>query len=337
MTTVIGWDIGGANVKAALVCEAHRTEPLTVERPFPLWREYRRLSEVLAEMAHGLGGAGRMGVTMTAELADCFATKRQGVAFVLDALRSAFPDVEPLVYGVDGRFRSVAEAVQNPLDVAAANWRASAALVARIFGDALFVDVGSTTTDIIPIVAGRVCARGHTDTARLQTGELLYTGALRTPVAAIVRSVPVDRRRCRVAAEQFAIAADVHRWLEHIGDIDYACETPDGRGRGRAESSARLARMVCADREMLNDEQVTAIAQYVARVQVRQIRNGLRQVIRCVGPAAPRLAVLAGHGAFIARTAAIEAGLTPRDLAGEIGATAARSAPAAAVAYLLAE
>ena len=35
--------------------------------------------------------------------------------------------------------------------------------------DALLIDVGSTTTDIVPIVAGRVAARGRTDPARLRS------------------------------------------------------------------------------------------------------------------------------------------------------------------------
>jgi probable H4MPT-linked C1 transfer pathway protein len=335
--SVIGWDIGGANIKAALISGASDTGPRVIEEPFPLWREPNRLAEVIARVGGELGKASRMGITMTAELADCFATKREGVAFVLDALRVAFPHVPQAVYGVDGRFRSVSAARENPLDVAAANWRASATLVARLAPDALFIDIGSTTTDVIPIGGGRVCAAGLTDLARLQTGELVYTGVLRTPVAAIARSVPVRGKRCRVAAENFAVAADVHRWLGHLSDGDYACETPDGRGVSREEAGARLARMVCADLEMLDAEAVTTIAHRVARLQVLQIVDALRQVTRRLGAACPRIAVVAGRGAFLARSAAEEVGLVCRDLAVESGPAAARAAPAVAVAYLLAE
>ena len=333
---ILGWDVGGANVKAVLIGEDDPSGPKVLERPFALWREPHRLPEVLAEAAGCLGGARTMAVTMTAELADCFATKREGVAFVLDAFRTAFPDVRPWVYGVDGRFRSAEAARRRPHRVAAANWMASATLVARTFPDALFLDVGSTTTDVIPIVAGRVIARGRTDPARLRTGELVYTGALRTPVCAVVRSVPLRGRRCRVAAELFAVVADVHLWLGRIEESDYTCETPDGRGRGRPEAGARLARMVCADLEMLGSGDVTAIAEHVARAQVRQIAGGVRQVMRRLGSSSPRLAVLAGQGAFLARAAAEHVGLATRDLAEDLGSAAARAAPAAAVAYLLA-
>jgi probable H4MPT-linked C1 transfer pathway protein len=334
---ILGWDVGGANVKAARIGDAGQPGPVVLERPFPLWREPHRLPAVLSEVADRIGNARTMALTMTAELADCFATKREGVAFVIDAFREAFPASELWVYGVDRRFRPAEEARHQPRQVAAANWMASATVVARSFPDALLVDVGSTTTDIIPIVSGRVVARGHTDSSRLRTGELVYTGSLRTPVCAIVRSVPVGGRRCRVAAELFAVAADAHLWLGRIEEADYTCDTPDGRGRSRGEAGARLARMICADRETLGPAGVTAIAEHVARTQVRQIARAIRQVMRRLGAASPVVAVLAGAGTFVGRAAAEAVGLTTCDLAHEVGTAAARSAPAAAVAYLLSE
>lgn len=337
---ILGWDVGGANIKAArLLVGADligRPSQLNVlERPFPIWRDPQRLPAVLAEVADQLGRASMMAITMTAELADCFATKREGVGFVLDAFQTAFPDVDPWVYGVDGQFRSPEVARQRPLEVAAANWMASASLVARTCSDAILVDVGSTTSDVIPIVGGRVTVRGRTDPARLQSGELVYTGALRTPVCAIVRSVPLRGRRCRVAAEHFAVAADVHCWLQRIHECDYTCETPDGRGRSRSEVGARLARVVCADSEMLDERDLTAIAEHVAQAQVRQIVSGLRQVVTRLGSAAPNTAILAGQGAFLGRAAVERVGLTAHDMAEQVGSAAARAAPAAAVAYLL--
>ena len=334
---ILGWDVGGANLKVARIEGHGQSCPAVIERAFALWREPDRLPAMLSEAAEEIGVARSMAVTMTAELADCFATKREGVAFVLDAFRTAFPDVAPWIYGVDGRFRTVELARQRPQQIAAANWMAGASLVARTYPDALFVDVGSTTTDVIPIVAGRVVARGRTDTARLRTGELVYTGVLRTPVCSLVRSVPVRGRRCRIAAEHFAVAADVHLWLGQIDERGYTCDTPDGRGRSRPEAGARLARMVCADLEMLGRDDITAIAEAVARAQVRRMAGGIGQVVRRLGRRGPRVAVLAGQGTFLARAAAHEAGLETRDMADEVGPAAARSAPAAAVAYLLAE
>lgn len=333
---ILGWDVGGANLKVARIDGNSEAAVKVISRPFPLWREPHHLSAVLAEVAEQIGLTQTMAVTMTAELADCFATKREGVRFVLDAFRTAFPEAELAVFGVDGHFRSVDVARQEPLRVAAANWMASAMFVARPFPDALLIDVGSTTTDVIPIVNGRVVARGRTDPTRLRAGELVYTGVLRTPVCAIVRSVPLRGRRCRVAAELFAVAADVHLWLGQIEEADYTCETPDGRGRTRAEAGARLARMVCADLDMLTADDITAIAQHVAQKQVRQIASGIRQVKKRLGLDCPDAAVLIGQGAFLARAAAEEIGLATRDLSDVMGTDAALATPAAAVAHRLA-
>lgn len=332
---VLGWDVGGVNVKAARL-ESADAEPRILERPFALWREPQRLPRVLSEVAAALGEAERMAVTMTAELADCYATKRDGVSSVLAAFATAFPRAELHVFGVDGRFRSPDAARRAPLRVAAANWMASARLVAESCPDAIFIDVGSTTTDIIPIVAGRVKARGLTDPARLRSGELVFTGALRTPVCAIVRSLPYRRRRCRVAAELFAIAADAHLWLARIGESDYNCDTPDGRGRSRAESGARLSRMICADSEMLGEGEITAIAEEVIRSQVKQIASGLKQVLRRLRASAPATAILAGQGAFLARDACASLGLDATGLSARLGFDVARATPAPAVAVLLA-
>jgi len=326
--SVSGWDVGGANIKVASGLRV-------VERPFALWREPQRLPEVLAEVADALGRTDVMAVTMTAELADCYTTKREGVAAVLDAFGTAFPGAEVWIYGVDGRFRSAEAARRQPLRVAAANWMASASLVARTVSDAIFVDAGSTTTDIIPIVGGRVVARGKTDPARLRSGELVYTGALRTPACAIARWVPLRGRRCRVAAEHFATSADAHLWLGTIEESDYTCDTADGRGKSRREAAARLARIVCADLDMLEDADVDAIARHLRDSQVKQIASGLRQVMKRRGTGCP--AVLAGQGAFLARAAAEAVGLTVCDLAATLGPEAARSTPAAAVGVLLDE
>lgn len=334
---ILGWDIGGANIKLVRIQPDRRDVQTVVERAFPIWREFDRLPSVLVAMANDVSPTAAMALTMTAELADCFATKREGVAAVIGAAEQAFPASTLWVYGIDGRFLTPEDARRRPHSVEAANWMASATLVARAHRDALFLDVGSTTTDIIPIVAGQVAAVGRTDPDRLRSGELVYTGCLRTPVCAVVRSLPLAGGRCRVAAEHFAITADVYRWLGQIAEDDYTCDTPDGRGRSRSEAGARLARMVCADAEALSERDVTAIASHVARAQSLQIALGIRQVLRRLGRARSGIAVVAGSGAFIARAAAEAAGVVVCESVGSPGADAWWAAPAAAVAYLLAE
>ena len=182
---VIGWDIGGVNTKVARV--AARRLLVAMQRPFELQRAPGALVSVLRELAAATGDVppDAHAVTMTAELSQMFRTKRDGVAFVLDAIEAAFTGSAVHVFLVGGTFVAARDARLHPLAAAASNWAATAHLVARHHADALLVDVGTTTTDIIPIAAGRVAAAGRTDPDRLASGELVYSGAVRTPVEAI--------------------------------------------------------------------------------------------------------------------------------------------------------
>ena len=208
MIRILGLDIGGANVKAAgLEYENGETRSLRpASLPFEIWREKERLPEIL-RTALGDVFPGETpqaaAVTMTAELSDVFASKREGVGFVLDSLALSYPGIETYILSLQGEFVSLAEARQRPLDFAASNWLATAQLVGQTHPDCLLIDVGTTTTDIIPILKGRVVARGRTDLERLTAGELIYTGALRTHLAAIVQAVPVRGASCRVSSEYF--------------------------------------------------------------------------------------------------------------------------------------
>jgi probable H4MPT-linked C1 transfer pathway protein len=336
VTQILGWDIGGANVKAAwLEWDGGIRSLRAASRPFEIWRRKEELSETLRGVAAGLPPARSMAVTMTAELADAFRNKREGVHFVLDALASAFPGATLRIFKVGGAFASPAEARADHLAVAASNWAATAHLVAQHVPDAIMVDIGSTTTDLIPISAGRVVARGRTDPERLLAGELLYTGALRTNAAAIVQRVPLWGGECPVASEYFAIAGDVYLLLGDLSPQDYTCPSPDGRPPSAQFAAERLARLVCADAEMLSRDDIMTIAGAVAEAQVAQVAAALQRVAARLERRAP--AIVTGLGAFIARRAAERCGLETLDLSAIVGVEPGNVAPALAVAWLLAQ
>jgi hypothetical protein len=182
------------------------------------------------------------------------------------------------VVDVDARLRTIEESLMEPLKVAAANWPATAWLVARQIKDTILIDTGSTTTDIIPIRNGVIAALGKTDPDRLVSGELVFTGALRTPIPAIVRMLTFRGQPCRVSSEKFALSADVHLVLGHISEDEYTCDTSDGRGTGRQDSLARIARTICADTEILSEKEIVDLARKVYEAQLEDIHNGLSQV-----------------------------------------------------------
>lgn len=327
----IGWDIGGVNVKVASVAGDGAVHAMTV--PFAIEHDGDRLPELLMRLGRDIGAAGsRHAVTMTAELSQRFRSKTEGVAFVLDALERAFPGAPMYVLDTAGRFQSPAEARSRPIEVAASNWVATAMIVAEAHPDVILLDMGSTTTDIIPIASGKIQAIGRTDPDRLASGELVYSGALRTPVEALVRSVPWHSGTARVSADDFAHTADVHCWLGSLPP-DAFRDAANGRPLTRDDAGGRLARVVCADRSMADDAGITAIARHVADAQVDAIATAINQV-RARHPVLDHAAVL-GLGAPIATTAAREAGLIPVPMDATWTAATSRVAPAVAVARLL--
>ena len=339
MNVVLGWDIGGVNTKAALVVDGRIVAARG--RAFELQRAPESLAAVLhelqAEVMAGTAGsttAVRHAVTMTAELSQMFRSKREGVHFVLDGVARAFPTGDIRVYAVDGRFLQPDRAREEPLAVAAANWAATARLVASRHPDAILLDVGTTTTDVIPIVAGQVVSKAWTDPDRLASGELVYTGALRTPTEAIASHVWLKGRKHGVSAETFALAGDVHVWRKDLSPADYTVPTPDGRGTDRVFAGERLRRVICADPELMDDGGVSEIAEALARAQVARI---VESIIKVRGAhTGVRTAVVTGLGAFLGAAAARTVGLDVEYLADELGADTAQYAPAAAVALLLA-
>ena len=323
---VIGLDVGGANIKAAVVDGDGRAR--IVSEPFEVWRDPGAMADVIEGVVgrFGLDGA-PVALTMTAELADVFASKREGVLHVLEAAQRALPGRSLSVMTTGGELVSLEAARAAPLECAAANWVATAMLVARSLPDALLVDCGGTTTDVIPIAAGLVAARGRTDLERLLEDELVYTGALRTNVAAVVSHVPIGGRACPVSSELFAIAADAHLVRGNLTPAQCTCTFPDGRGTSANEVRARLARVVCADPEQLASGDLEAIARAVEDAQVARIAAAVKSVASRLPAGVP--AVVVGVGAFLARWAAERCGLAIverfADNGGEVAAAVALS------------
>lgn len=302
MGGVVGWDIGGVNTKVARaqggVLASTRSVPLAIAQDFD------RLPAVLRQLADEVGArpSDRHALTFTAELSQRFRTKAEGVAAILDAVEGTFGGADIKVLATDGRWLTPTEARAMPLVVSASNWMATALHIAERYPNALLIDIGSTTTDIIPILGGQVRALGRTDLERLAAGELVYTGAVRTPVEALVTALPVQGNLVMPAAEGFANTGDVYVWLGSLAPEDCVLPTPDGRPPTRKFARERLLRVVCADRTMLSDDAVTAIARTTADAQAQLVSSAIARARERWPELA--VAVTAGLGDFIADHAA---------------------------------
>lgn len=346
MVEVLGWDIGGVNVKTALIktWNASVEELKTAMQYFPIWKRGKeQLPAVLDRLRNEVAGSIKLdavGIAMTAELSDAYWTKREGVNHILDCVKKVFANIPIFVLDAEANLRSVEEARQEPLKVAAANWPATGWMVSRLIKDCIIIDTGSTTTSIIPVIDGKIAATGRTDLAKLLNGELVYTGSLRTNVATIVSFIPIRGGTARVSSELFAQSGDIHLILGNIKENDYTAETVDGRGKTRVEAMARLARVVCADIEMLTEQEIVEIANHVYEKQVEQIGEGLMQVCNriklCLKENIPVVVTGLGRN-FLAKKAAQKAGFNWIIGLGELlGADATLASPSVGVALMVA-
>jgi len=344
LVEVLGLDIGGANTKAAIICvRTGKLESLKVAvKYFPVWKHPQDLTALLLKLKNQLviQKIDGLGVTMTAELSDAYATKREGVQQILCCVKQAFPKERIYVLNIDARMVEYLSAKKSPLSVTAANWAATGWLVSQSIKDCVIIDVGSTSVSLIPIVNRKVVAKGKTDLDKLICGELVYTGSLRTNIATIVHSIPMKCGISRVSSELFAQSGDVHLVLGNITEEQYTSETADGRGKTLDEALARLARVVCADTEMLTKQDIINMAQYIFDKQVLQVAEGLTQVYNYTKQLANDMVpvVITGLGKeFIAKRAAQELGLTEIvDLASLIPSDATVATPAVGVALMTA-
>ncbi len=301
----LGIDIGGANTKIA------SSDGSFVDSFYaPLWRDRRRVYHLLRRLSIDIDGdIEGVGVVMTGELCDCFRTKREGVLAIRDMVSESVISTEPQFFDCNCNFRHGEAVEREPLDFASTNWLASAKFIASMhsFKDVIFVDIGSTTTDVIPIVDGEIRAKRR-DIERLHSHELLYSGVLRTNVAALLRTVELNGEEYPTSSELFAITADAYLVLGDITTDDYRCESPNSyafsderAAKSRESAMRRLARVVCSDLEEIGEEGALSIAAQVKATQVRELTAAMHEMETRYRL---RKVVSAGIGEFIVKEAA---------------------------------
>lgn len=337
MPQYYGWDVGGAHLKFAVLDDAGALQDVR-QLVCPLWQGEERLVSLLRSVSAEFPlERGHHALTMTGELCDIFANRETGVRAILKVMVAAIGSAPAIYAGERGWFETAA-ATDTPLAVASQNWHATAAWIARRFDTAILIDIGSTTTDIIAIRDGMVCAVGDSDGARLEAGELVYSGVTRTPVMAVVNQVPFNGRWRGIAAEYFATLADVYRVTEELPADADGHPTADGRPADLLHSVARLARMFGEDAVDNDHHAIREGARFIAFTQLTQVQRGLAQVMS--RNSATPLIVGAGTGEFLARRLADANQIRYRSFAETIDApihlsrAASVCAPAVAVAKL---
>lgn len=335
-TLITGWDIGGAHLKMAQCRDGEIISAKIFKTS--LWLGLEQTREALREIAP-LRGEGNINVfTMTGELSDTFASRDAGIAGLLDFIEEEFGAANTLIYAGRSGLCDLSAARSLGSDIASANWHATASLSAKLTGTGLFVDMGSTTTDILAFRDGVLVNDGYSDAERLLTGELVYTGFARSALIGIAALVPVRGHMTPLMNEYFANTADLGRILGTLDEADDKYPSADRLPKTVAGSIQRIARMVGRDSGDLEEHEWIAIARWFSEYQLRMIHDGAFRVARKLDHAAPVIG--AGIGRPQIRQLAKRMDRPYLDFGSLIPATeearddASKAAPAAAVALL---
>ena len=293
----IGWDIGGAHLKAA--CVKQNVLSSIVQVSCPLWKGNDELNKAWKsnETVLSAGEKTEHVVTMTGELADCFLDRKDGVEKIITTVAQHLQK-DFKVYAGNSGFLDANDAVSHADKVASANWHATAAYLGKSIGAGVLIDIGSTTTDIVPFnpMGATTCA--ESDYNRLCAGELVYTGVVRTPVMALADAVQVNGESFPLVAEFFATTADVYRVLGQLIEETDQYPTCDGSTKTPAASARRLARMFGCDLGDADDWTVHAHA--LAKCQMHKIKSAYTKVLHAGQIDSDTPIVGAGAGRFLA-------------------------------------
>ena len=338
---VVGWDVGGAHLKAALARDGRILDAMQVA--CALWQGLDRLDAALDAMLARWPDAHRAAhaATMTGELADCFEHRQHGVASIAGRLAACL-GMRLRWFDAGGGWIEAAHVDRHWARIASANWLATARWLASRAADALLVDVGSTTTDLVPIAGGVVVALGNDDATRLTHGELVYHGVARTPLCAFGPRIEFGGVERNVMNELFATAADVYRLTGELDEAHDAHPAPDGAGKDRAATQRRLARMIGLDGRDGSDDDWLRFARYWRARQLDLLVGNAARVVEGRSVAADAPVIGAGCGDFLARALAASMrrryrsidDLMPIDGDATLRAWARVAAPSVAVALL---
>jgi probable H4MPT-linked C1 transfer pathway protein len=287
---ILGWDIGGAHIKAALLDPGGRLLSV-VQLPCPLWQGLDHLQSTCMALLDGLPNQLRdtplrHAIAMTGEMADLFPDRASGVAAIVASLNETLTKRRSndslRFYASAAGFVDAASSVNHAAQIASANWLATASFLAGACNAGVLVDIGSTTTDLIPFAGGMVLSQATSDAERLTSGELVYAGVVRTPLMALAGRVPYTGVWRTTMNEYFASSADLFRVLGELDESTDAWPAADNGPKTRDGSARRLLRMVGEDLGEATQQPARQLASWYRQRLLHRLEESLSLALsRC--------------------------------------------------------
>ncbi len=266
---IIGWDIGGAHLKAAKI-DFKKKKTETRQIYTPIWENTNNLKKSIKLIKKKFGKCNYHAITMTAELSDIFLNRSTGVKYIIN-LSSKILENKKIFFYSKKKFVRKKIALQNTHGLNSMNWHATANFVSNFFPNCILVDIGSTTTDIIPIKNKKIISKGVNDHQRLKSNELIYMGVLRTPIHAV-------EKKKNLIYENFANLSDVYRVLNKIPTNFNLLPTQDNKSKNKHDSARRIARIFGKDYKKAHFLKWKKIAFKIEKKQKEILKKNINKI-----------------------------------------------------------
>ena len=303
MTSSLGLDIGGAHLKACLIKNDTFLKLIKADLfKTPIWESKNSLVLILRkiEKQWNIRGDVQINITMTAEMADCFKNRREGVQNILSIIKRTLSAGNLKIYSAKG-LKNIKTTFKNYKQFASANWYATADILSKLEKNCFLIDIGSTTTDIVPIKCGKILSpTSSTDHLRLQRGELVYLGVFRTSLSSIKKQLLFRSKMTNVIRENFASTADLFRLTEKINSKYDLYPTQDGKSKSKLATRQRLARIIGLDANDVTTEELNGFALQIKQIFVSEIIENLEKVRRHYSMCSGTPIIVTGSGKFLA-------------------------------------
>lgn len=302
MSRSLGIDIGGAHLKACLLTKKNRPFIENVGIYYtPIWKKGDQLSICLKKIKSewNISVRDSIRITMSGEMADCFESRKAGVLSIQSIVSKIFKGNQIGVYSLNG-INPIDLEKTDYLTVASANWHATATSLCKILKDCLLVDIGSTTTDIIPIKNGKILSpKRSTDFTRLKNGELIYLGVFRTPLSSLTNKIDFNGEKINVMRENFASTADIFRIVSKFNSKYDFSPTFDNRNKSILNSMKRVLRTIGLDHGDFSSQENYCLALSYKNQFLKEIKDNITKVQNIYNLQKCIPLILTGSGSFL--------------------------------------
>ncbi len=274
----IGWDIGGAHTKYTVSFESKDVVECRIIH-CELWKSLSKLEDIIENVNFKYKKKFNIInlITMSAEMCDIFCSRKKGVKSILSLFEKR--DFINHIYTKDNEILKL-QGFKKYSSCESTNWMVIADYLKSFDKNIVAIDLGSTTTDLV-LIKNHICVNTrYDDYSGLNTGELLYTGVLRTPIYSVTNSIVLNKKTYNIIPENFSTISDIYRLLNIIKNKSDYTNTADGRSKSIKDTLHRISRVFGFDYTADNNDTIIKLSKKIMSMHLDQISYTIKSHIK---------------------------------------------------------